>query len=246
MAFRTMVAGAILFASTAVAHAASISVMSFSAASYQASIGTFGPTTVENFESFIEGNVADGFSTAVGTFKTVGGIGSASTVTDSTAKGNFAGNDGSKLAVRDGNVYGRSSTTADLTGDATKDKFLDSNDTHGIEWTVSIGSQFNRILLTLSDAADSPSALQITAAGMTKTLSGLGNGNTQMVLIDFGGNVSGATVLFEVLGSNGYKRNDGFSLDDIAVAAIPLPASALLLLGGLGAIGAYGRRRRAA
>jgi len=40
--------------------------------------------------------------------------------------------------------------------------------------------------------------------------------------------------------------NDGFSVDDIAVSVVPLPASALLLLGGLGGLAALRRRRTAA
>ena len=89
--------------------AATISVSSFSAGAYAAAVGS-GSYITENFESFDEGNVADGFATAVGTFSTQGGTGSGGTVTGA----DFV-NNGSMLAVRDGNVYGRRSTTSSLT-----------------------------------------------------------------------------------------------------------------------------------
>ena len=92
--------------------AASISVANFDAASYASVVSGYGNAVTEDFESFAEGNVADGFATSVGTFATLGGIGSGGTVSNA----DFA-NDGSMLAVRDGNVYGRTSTTSQLTND---------------------------------------------------------------------------------------------------------------------------------
>ena len=43
-----------------------------------------------------------------------------------------------------------------------------------------------------------------------------------------------------------FASNSGFDVDAISVSAIPLPAAAWLLLGGLGAMGLVGRKRRAA
>ena len=229
------------------AQAASISVTDFSKPAYEGLTGSMGNSVVEDFEGFTEGNIENGWSdSAVGSFYSLGGEGSGGTVTDGTDKGNFIGNDGRKLALRDGNVYGRTSTTATLSGNG--EMFLDSNDTWGIGWQASLGGgMFDRLVLVLTDATDVGATMRILAGGHSVTLSGLGNGDKRIVEIAFGGGVSTANILFENLDANGNPRkNDGFSIDDIALSAVPLPAGAWLLLGGLGALAAMRRRKQAA
>lgn len=230
-------AGLIALASPAIS--ATINVTNYSTGAYSALVGGFSNAVVEDFESFAEGNVANGFATAVGGFSSLGGIGSGGTVTGA----GFA-NDGSLLAVRDGNVYGRRSTTSALSGNAADDKFLDSNDTHGIRWDVSLGGGlFDRLVLTLTDAADSGATLRILVDGVMHSLSALPNGNRKIVAIDFGEAVSSATVFFGNYRNGQPRLNDGFSIDDVAVNAVPLPASALLLIAGLGGMAALRRRK---
>jgi hypothetical protein len=53
------------------------------------------------------------------------------------------------------------------------------------------------------------------------------------------------TLVFSISTQGGVDSVDG-SLNAIAVSAIPLPASAFLLIGGIGALGALRRRRKAA
>lgn len=230
------------------AHAATITLSDFSKSAYEAAVGAMTTSVSEDFESFSEGNVNNGWASSVGTFWSLGGIGSGGTVNDSVASGNFAGNDGTKLALRDGNVYGRESTTAELTGNTADAFFLDSNDTWGIGWQASIGGRlFDRIVLTLTDATDVGARMTISAGGTDYQFFGFGDGASKIVEIALGSAVSTATILFENLDINGRPvRNDGFSLDDIALSAVPLPAGAWFLLAGLGALAAMRRRKGSA
>lgn len=239
-----LVAAAVVWALPA--GAATISISEFSKPAYDALLGSMSAPVVEDFEGFAEGNIDDGWSaSAVGSFSSVGGTGSGRTVTGSVASGNFAGNEGERLAIRDGSVFGRRSTTSALSGDAGDDTFLDSNDTFGIAWQASLGGQmFDRLIVTLTDATDVGAMMRISVGSDSVMLSGLGNGARKIVEIVLGGPVSTATVLFENFHPNGsYRRNDGFSLDDIALSAVPLPAGAWFLLGGLGALAAMRRRK---
>ena len=231
-----------LLALAAPAMSATIDISSFSKDAYTSAVSGFASAVVEDFEAFPEGNVANGFSTAVGSFSSLGGIGSGGSVTGA----GFA-NDGSLLAVRDGNVFGRTSTTAQITGNTADDRFLDSNDTYGIRWDVSLGgSMFDRILFSLTDAADSGARLVLSVAGASTVISGLANGSQRLIDIDLGGSFSSASVFLTSTNADltTLRRNDGFSIDDIAVSAVPLPASSLLLLGAIGGFAAMARRRR--
>jgi hypothetical protein len=245
MKFPSLAVAAILLSSGA-AQAASISVSSFSVGNYATQFGLLGPTVVEDFEGFVEGNV-NGLPTAVGTFTTLGGTGSGGTVTDADP-GFPLGNDGTQLAIRDGNVFGRTSTTSILSGNASDDKFLDSNDTLGIKWLVDIGSMFNRLIFTLTDAADTGATITISTADATPVFfKSQGNGNRKLIVVDFGGAVSSAHITLANTDANGDpKLNDGFSIDDIAVSVVPLPAPALMLIGGLAGLAAFRRKRAAA
>ncbi|MEM8837046.1 MAG: VPLPA-CTERM sorting domain-containing protein [Pseudomonadota bacterium] len=230
-----------LCVSAGAASASTITFETFTVANYNATLATLGGNVIsEDFESFSEGNVGgvgSPFATSVGTFETLGGTGSGGTVTGELFGG--VANDGTQLAIRDGNVFGRTSTTAALTGNSADDTFLDSNDTLGISFIADLGGlQFDRILLTLTDAADTGASVTVTAGGDSVIFDDLSNANQQTLLIDFGGLVSSAQIDF-----TNSKVNDGFSLDDISVAAVPLPAAGWMLLAGLAGLFAMRRRR---
>lgn len=243
MTLKSIALAAALVGAASVASASTITISAFGpdATNYNTAISTFSNLVSENFEGATVGNVDNGFVTAVGTFSTLGGTGSGGTVSNAP----FA-NDGTKLAIRDGNVYGRTSTTKILTGNSADDQFLDSNDTFGIEWVADLGgSMFNKLLLTLTDAADVGAQLKVSTGNDFQTLVTAGNGNRQIVLVEFANPVSSATVLFENMGNNGLRTNDGFSLDDIAVSAVPIPAGFILLGTAYGGLAAMRRRKTA-
>ncbi|MEM9343999.1 MAG: VPLPA-CTERM sorting domain-containing protein [Pseudomonadota bacterium] len=198
--------------------------------------GTFatngGVYEVETFESLATGEVGPLLGTGVGTFLSLGGTGSGGTVVGS----------GTELAIKnegDGNLGGRFNTT--LGGE----QFLDSNDAFGVGIAFDLGgSLFDTIAFSLTDATDQGATLTIEATdgtAMSTSLSGLGNGNLQLVTIKFDTLVSFAIVTLEddIL-------NDGFGIDDVYVGTVPLPAAALLMLAGLGAVGALRMKRHTA
>lgn len=223
--------------------AAAISVTTFDAASYNGSYGV-GAIATEDFEglgaTLGEGEVGAPFSTAVGDFETLGGVGTGGTVTQS------APNSGEFLALRDGDVFGRTNTTP-----TDGDWYLDSNDTFGMSWEAAVagGASFNRLVFTLLDGGDTGAFLRISAGGEEvelRTGGRLANGNAQIVEITFASMVDVANVVlgnYTMSGGDTLRINDGFSVDGFQVAAVPLPASVLLLGGALAGVGAMRRRK---
>ncbi|MEM7718373.1 MAG: VPLPA-CTERM sorting domain-containing protein [Pseudomonadota bacterium] len=231
---------AALVALSTPAFAATVSVTSFSKSSYEAAVGSITQSVIQDFEGSDIGNVDDGFSTNVGTFASLGGTGSGGTVSDAPFS-----NNGNKLALRKGDVFGRVSTTSALTGVASDDMFLDSNDTFGIVWNVKlVGSKmFDRLVFTITDAAEFGNALHITTIFGTTIIDSAGGSIKRLVDIDLGQEVSSAVITLGHFSGDAPVKNDGFSIDDIAVSEVPLPASALFLLGGLGGLALMRRRK---
>ena len=199
--------------------------MDLNVAAYNSTFGT-GGNIFEDFEALGSANgageVANGFSTAVGTFSTLGGVGSGGTVTG------LPGNSGSMLALRDGSVFGRQNISPD--GGSW---FLDSNDTWGLSWDVALagGKAFDKLMFALSDASDVGAFLRISTGSDSfevRTGGKLSDGNTKLVTIDFGAPTTFASLTlanYTTSGGNVAFLNDGFSIDGIQVAAVPLPPS---------------------
>lgn len=228
------------------AAATTVSFGSFSAGAQSAATAGLTNLVSEDFELLGaqngEGEVAPGTAlpTAVGNFTTLGGTGTGGTVTQ------LSGNTGTNVALRDGNVFGRTNTTP------SGAFFLDSNDTFGMVWDVATGSMFDTIVFSLMDASEF-SYLRIMVDGtVTEQRTGgrLGNGNTSLVQIGLSEATSSLRIELGNFRSAGGPNatNDGFSIDSISVGLtpIPVPASLPLLVAGAGAFAFMRRKQRKA
>lgn len=224
--FAAAAAAAIMAASAA--NATTISVSAFTEDGFDA-YQSGNILAYQNFESFDAPVQYSGglTGTNVGDFTSLGGTGEGTSIID----------DGTDLAVDNNAAFGRVNTTN------PGENWLSSNDTDGILWNASAGgSLFNSVAFSLSDIADTGATLTVTADGTAESFSGLGNGEVKWVVISFGSFIDSAKVSLE--NTDGAINNDGFGIDDVTIAAVPLPAGAALMLTGLGGL-AIARRRKA-
>ena len=235
-----------LLACGTAASATTINIGAFSVGALASASGGLGNLATEDFEVLGATNgvgevaVGTALSTNVGEFEAGGGVGSGGTVSG------LAGNTGQNVALRNGDVFGRSNVSGD------GGFFLDSNDTFGIGWTVNTGAAFDTILFTVRDASEF-SFLRITVNGVSaeqRVGAAFANGATSLVEISLAASVQSLRVdlmnYTSFAGSN--TTNDGFSIDDIAVglSAVPVPAGLPLMLVGAGAFAAARRKQRKA
>lgn len=173
-------------------------------------------------------------SPTVGTFTGLGGVGSGGS--------NIAERDRIQIRSTTGNIFGRQNLTPGGT------RYLDSNDTLGWIWRIeaaSLGlSAFTDIAFLLMDAGDQGATFALGFGDDTlATITGRPNGAIDFIALSF----AAPTTVAELRFANTVRRNDGFGLDQVRVigevAAIPLPATVLLLGVGLLALGLLRRAR---
>jgi hypothetical protein len=208
------------------------------------------PNVVPVGNSFGELAAAGYTSQRVGHFTTLGGTGGGSTCTDLL---DTDGGGCSQIALQyDPGINGQSNILP-------TDGFwsLNSADTDGISWTAKLadGGMFRRIVFALDDPGDTGGRnltiklgdyelLDIDFDGL-KALLGPGgevNGARWLAVIDLPSSVTEAVINIGALQDYQKGRYDGFTLDGAALAPVPLPASVLFLLGGLGAMAMFRRR----
>jgi hypothetical protein len=176
-----------------------------------------------------------------------------------TAVGRFTGigptisNGGSQVAPKDKVVIRSDSPNAfnrfDVTG--TDGTWLDSNDMNGIAWEIPGDSglaNITKIAFFLTDVDD--------VGNVRFNISADGHDNLfHMVTWPAGKQPDGTLFLVKMLFSDAVDNlaikmksgtNDGFGVDGVMVAAVPLPAAGFLLVGALGGLAALRRRRKAA
>lgn len=202
-------------------------------------IGTQGPIIAETFEGFTAcpGATCDSgtINSNVGTF---------------TGFGGHPANPGGSQVDPRGEIVVRTNTPNpfrrfDVEGGSN---WLDSNDLNGIQWDIPGASSLpalRKLAFFLTDVDDVGSVnFEISADGtmFDSILTGLQgrqtNGTLNLVTLSFSESVSDLQIRMTA------GVGDGFGIDGIRVAAVPLPAAGLMLLGAIGGLGAMRMRKR--
>jgi len=175
---------------------------------------------------------ADGYNSRVGNFTTLGGVGTGTTCTDLL---DTDGGGCSQIALQyDPGINGQGNAFPE-----TGEWSLNSADTRGMLWSAERedGGMFQRLVFALTDPADTGAkSLDISVDGTSKSWTTLANGATWLAVINLDAPTNAVDVVIRT------SLRDGFTLDGAALAPVPLPASVLFLLGGLGMMAAFRRR----
>jgi len=172
-------------------------------------------------------------SGVVGQFRTLGGIGTGSSCSDHLDVGSA---DCGQIALQYDPGFNGQGNALPESGAWS----LNSADTEGMSWIArrGDGGMFQRIAFALTDPADNnKNRLDIVVNGShSRGWDNLTNGETWLAVITLDKPMEFAVIDIRT------SLRDGFTLDGAALAPVPLPASVLFLLGGLGMMAAFRRR----
>ena len=229
-------AAAVMFATGA--SATTISISTFDIANFGAATST--PSfVIQDFEAIGAGmgagELAGPLATNVGTFAAMGGVGNGGTCQSNSVGGNCT-----QVALEQGdNSFDQGNHVPD-----NGEWSLNSNDTMGIQWDAfKGGAAFNRVVFAIKDGGDRPGiTLTVSADGASEQIGpNATSGGGKLIVIDFSSKVTMASIF---MANNQLLPPDSFSIDGASVGLVPLPATALMLLGGIGAFGAMRRRQK--
>ena len=192
----------------------------------------------EDFESYAVGTPTP-LASGIGPITTVPGGAPGSTAVTPT----------DQSVVRSASAPGTAATgfrsDADDTPGSTN--YLDSNDNSAMNILVSGIGMFDRISFMLTDIDDVGKIMfrllvggEEVYATPSDAVKSEQNGRLLLATIDLGVLVDSLNIEMTI------DAGDGFGFDGAKIAATPLPAPALMLLGGLGALGVAARRKRKA
>jgi hypothetical protein len=228
-------------ASAATVNVASYGTVAAAVAAQNSFIGGATVVGTEDFEGLTGANTAGGLLTGIGTITTIaGGPGTSG----STAIAPL-----DQSVVRSAAAPGTGTTGFRYDADDTpgSTNYLDSNDNAAINIAVAGIGMFDRISFMLTDIDDVGAILfKLFVGGNEVYATPLDvskpdqNGRLLLATIDLGFLTDTLNIEMSI------DAGDGFGFDGAKIAATPLPAPALMLLGGLGALGVAARRKRKA
>jgi len=214
-------------------------------AARDAFIGSMPRITQENFDGYTACDNSNGTSCAFSPLDTK--VGRFEGINPSITNG------GSQVAPKDKIVVRKNTPNPfnrfDIEG--TDGNWLDSNDMNGISWDIpgNTGlSNIVKIAFFLTDV-DDVGKVQFELSANHNSLTNNITNNPSGKLAD--GNLFLVTMLFSDAADGLNIRmvsgtGDGFGVDGITIAAVPLPAAGFLLFGALGGLAALRRRRKMA
>ena len=157
-------------------------------------------------------------------------------------------NDGCSVVMKDNpkasHAYGRF--------DPLGVEWIDSQDINELKWTVNSSTAFTSMAFALTDAHDQKDShfrLSFNDDGNWSQIWEIGsrekNGGLHWLLVEFDAPVTAAELLFSTKATADY---DGFGISAVSLfenpAPVPVPAALPLLVGGIGALAVFRKRRQ--